>query len=164
MKTRKVVEDSALQAGWIFADLFLALTVIFLATVSFIPRETSNVSDTKSSNSQSVKPANLSANKVLISNGFIGEYKIGATNRFVIDFQDYLTKKGVGQNTKAIFMEVVGHSSEFGVGNENGNVDAIKFVISARKLLPENLNGVATSVNLSPEVAAGYVRIKVTFV
>lgn len=30
-------EDITLQAGWLFADSFLALMVIFLATISFVP-------------------------------------------------------------------------------------------------------------------------------
>lgn len=30
-------EDVTLQAGWLFADSFLALMVIFLATISFVP-------------------------------------------------------------------------------------------------------------------------------
>ena len=32
-------EDLSAQAGWMFADLLLALTVIFLATVSFVPQK-----------------------------------------------------------------------------------------------------------------------------
>lgn len=31
------VEDTTSQGGWMYADLFLALMVIFLATVSFVP-------------------------------------------------------------------------------------------------------------------------------
>ena len=30
-------EDATSQAGWLFADSFLALMVIFLATISFVP-------------------------------------------------------------------------------------------------------------------------------
>ncbi len=42
MKTRKVaLEDASHQAGWMFADLLLALMVIFLAAQSFVPKEAS---------------------------------------------------------------------------------------------------------------------------
>ena len=30
-------EDATEQAGWMYADLFLGLMVIFLATISFVP-------------------------------------------------------------------------------------------------------------------------------
>lgn len=32
-------EDPSAQAGWMFADLLLAIAVIFLATISFVPSE-----------------------------------------------------------------------------------------------------------------------------
>ena len=36
-------EDATSQAGWLFADSFLALMVIFLATISFVPALTTGV-------------------------------------------------------------------------------------------------------------------------
>lgn len=36
-RTRRVEEDATHQGGWLFADSFLALMVIFLATISFVP-------------------------------------------------------------------------------------------------------------------------------
>lgn len=42
MSARKVaLEDASHQAGWMFADLLLALMVIFLAAQSFVPKEAS---------------------------------------------------------------------------------------------------------------------------
>jgi hypothetical protein len=37
VRHRRVEEDSTHQGGWLFADSFLALMVIFLATISFVP-------------------------------------------------------------------------------------------------------------------------------
>ncbi|CAB4885601.1 unannotated protein [freshwater metagenome] len=36
---RRHREDPSAQAGWMFADLLLAIAVIFLATISFVPTE-----------------------------------------------------------------------------------------------------------------------------
>ena len=38
LKESAEFEDQSNQAGWMYADLFLALMVIFLATVSFVPQ------------------------------------------------------------------------------------------------------------------------------
>lgn len=38
---RPALEDASHQAGWMFADLLLALMVIFLAAQSFVPKEAS---------------------------------------------------------------------------------------------------------------------------
>ncbi len=37
VRHRRVEEDATHQGGWLFADSFLALMVIFLATISFVP-------------------------------------------------------------------------------------------------------------------------------
>ena len=37
VRTRRHEEDATSQGGWLFADSFLALMVIFLATISFVP-------------------------------------------------------------------------------------------------------------------------------
>jgi hypothetical protein len=37
VRARRVEEDATHQGGWLFADSFLALMVIFLATISFVP-------------------------------------------------------------------------------------------------------------------------------
>lgn len=36
-RVRRPEEDATSQGGWLFADSFLALMVIFLATISFVP-------------------------------------------------------------------------------------------------------------------------------
>jgi hypothetical protein len=36
---RRQREDPSAQAGWMFADLLLAIAIIFLATISFVPSE-----------------------------------------------------------------------------------------------------------------------------
>ena len=176
MISRNQLEDSSSQAGWMFADLFLALTVIFLATVSFIP--SGGAGDSKNQNSsntnsqlESRNPQN-DANKVialkkneltLISSGFIGEYPVSSTSKFIQDFNEYVKLKDLPQETSILYLEVIGNTSEFGVSNDAGNLDALKFVINLRKVIPKNLTGTNTSINLSPEVGPGYVRIKLTF-
>ncbi len=37
VRQRRAEEDATHQGGWLFADSFLALMVIFLATISFVP-------------------------------------------------------------------------------------------------------------------------------
>ena len=164
MKSRSQVEDSSSQAGWMFADLFLALTVIFLATVSFIP------SGNTGSISQSGKKENpQSRNQIqdeeiaLISNGFIGEYPAGSTTKFISDLKSYFEIQGIPSGSSALFLEVIGNTSEYGIANDAGNLDSLNFVIDLRKEIPEVLDGTNTSIYLSPEVKPGTVRVKITF-
>ena len=161
------LEDSSSQAGWMFADLFLALTVIFLATVSFIPQGTQadlKPTGTRTS-AKSVQNGNVEKNDevLLISNGFIGEYSVDDRTTFIRDLNNYMTGKGLPNSTSALYLEVIGHTTEYGAPNDNGNLDALKFVIELRKQIPNTLKGTNTSINLSPDVAPKTVRVKLTF-
>ena len=164
MRRLNQIEDSSSQAGWMFADLFLALTVIFLATVSFIPTvPTEPRSVNSNQNNKIILNPVQDQNKVLISNGFIGEYPSKSTNLFISEINDYLKNRGLPQSTSALFLEVIGHTNKYGTANDSGNLDALKFVISLRKEVPSLLIGTNTSINLSPEVEIGTVKVKITF-
>ena len=164
MKQKIRLEDSSSQAGWMFADLFLALTVIFLATVSFIPSGSTG-SASQPGKIENQQPSNQIQDQelALISNGFIGQYPAGSTTKFISDLKSYSENKGVPTGTSALFLEVIGNTSEFGVANDAGNLDALKFVINLRKEIPAVLSGTNTSINLSPDVKPGTVRVKITF-
>ena len=164
MIQKQPLEDTTSQAGWMFADLFLALTVIFLATVSFIPSGSSKADDTTNSQTSTFTTfKSFNGNLVLISNGFIGKYKANSTSKFIKDLNDYLKTKDIPASTSVLYFEVVGHSNNEREGNDLGNLDALKFVIELRKLKPLMFEGTNTSINLGPEVPPGYVRVKLTF-
>ena len=163
MKRRATLEDSSSQAGWMFADLFLALTVIFLATVSFIPsgQDSGTAIQNSVRNESSTNVPNYAL--TLISNGFIGDYSSNENSKFINDLNTYLDLKDLPNDTKALYLEVIGHTRLFGEPNDSGNLDALEFVIALRKEIPEVLAGTNTSINLSPEVQAGKVKVKITF-
>ena len=147
-----------------FADLFLALTVIFLATVSFIPSG-GNGSATQAGKLGTEKTSNQIQDEklALISNGFIGQYSAGSTLKFISDLKSYFKIKEIPSGTSALFLEVIGNTSEIGVANNAGNLDALKFVINLRKEIPDVLVGINTSINLSPDIKPGTVEVKITF-
>ena len=157
-------EDTASQAGWMFADLFLALTVIFLATVSFVPIGISSGDQKPELNSvaSNTNPLDKQSSVTLISNGFIAEYKSADFAKFQADFRKYLKVKDLPENTNVLFLEALGHTDATGAGNDSGNLAALKFLIEAKKLMPNNFDGASSSINLATDVPAGNVRIKVT--
>ena len=165
MKSHRQLEDSSSQAGWMFADLFLALTVIFLATVSFIPAGSNGVKENLQNMGDNSSNNNASNRSLtLISNGFIGEYEAESTSKFLSDLKNYLELKSLSENTTALYLEVNGNTNKLGSSNDDGNLDALKFVIKLRKDLPTILNGTNTSINVSPDVMPGRVKVKITFI
>lgn len=164
MNSRNLQEDTSSLAGWMFADLFLALTVIFLATVSFIPSGKVNDSNTKDLASAKLNYDLLTKSQItLISNGFINTYQKDDTRAFGLDLEKYLENRDLPNNTKALYLEVLGHTDSAGELNDLGNLSALNFVINARKDQAKHLDTTTTSINLSPDVPSGFIKIKVTF-
>ena len=114
------LEDSATQAGWMFADLFLALTVIFLATIPFVPKDvTGKVVNNQQLNSATSQEPGLNK-QILISNGFIAEYKVRDYEAFREDLITYLKSKNLLADTKLVFIETIGHQDASDTSTDQG--------------------------------------------
>lgn len=158
-------EDTSSLAGWMFADLFLALTVIFLATVSFIPANSGIGVSSKSSivNNFEIDQKNEGSRISLISNGFVAQYSINQVNRFKQDVQNYLRVKEIPIDTTAIYLQVICHTSDYGVKNDTGNINCLRFIINSTKAQKLTFVNTNTSIDLSPDVPKNFVKVKVTF-
>ncbi len=92
-------EDVTLQAGWLFADSFLALMVIFLATISFVPAlgggltGTGNIGNIAGGNY--VKGLNVA-------------YEEFDAARIQKDIADFISAERLPTTSKALYAKIVG--------------------------------------------------------
>ena len=117
-------EDVTSQAGWLFADSFLALMVIFLATISFVPALTTGVvtgsgSVGKIAGSNYIKGLVLTYNKLDIE-------------KIQQDIAAYITNEKLSSTSEVIYARIVGgyKASE---GVDAGNVRAIEVSVQLKK-------------------------------
>ena len=117
-------EDVTSQAGWLFADSFLALMVIFLATISFVPALTTGVvtgsgSVGKIAGSNYIKGLVLTYNKLDIE-------------KIQQDIAAYITNEKLSPISEVIYARIVGgyKASE---GVDAGNVRAIEVSVQLKK-------------------------------
>ena len=117
-------EDVTSQAGWLFADSFLALMVIFLATISFVPALTTGVvtgsgSVGKIAGSNYIKGLVLTYNKLDIE-------------KIQQDIAAYITNETLSPTSEVIYARIVGgyKASE---GVDAGNVRAIEVSVQLKK-------------------------------
>ena len=117
-------EDVTNQAGWLFADSFLALMVIFLATISFVPALTTGVvtgsgSVGKIAGSNYIKGLVLTYNKLDIE-------------KIQQDIAAYITNEKLSPTSEVIYARIVGgyKASE---GVDAGNVRAIEVSVQLKK-------------------------------
>lgn len=120
-------EDVTSQAGWLFADSFLALMVIFLATISFVP---STYGGGGGEILGTGRIGNIAgANYV---DGMVLAYEIVDPIRINADIAAYIKEKGLAPNTRVFYAKIIGGYSK----NDSdlvGTTRAIEFAINLRK-------------------------------
>ena len=116
-------EDATSQAGWLFADSFLALMVIFLATISFVPALTSGVI-----------MGSGSVGKVAGSNyvkGLILSYDNFDAAAIERDIRAFIVNERISPNSEVMYARIVGGYSA-GESNESGQVRAIEVSVKIK--------------------------------
>lgn len=110
---RREEEDATSMGGWLFADSFLALMVIFLATISFVPSlgggltGTGNIGNIAGGNY--VKGLNIA-------------YESFDAARIERDITGFIEAEKIPQNSRVLFAKIVG-----GFNPQNESVDEGKF-------------------------------------
>lgn len=108
-------EDATEQAGWLFADSFLALMVIFLATISFVP-DLKNVEDTTKTYSKSMTLT----------------YKSYQPDVIQSDIIKFLDKENLPRSSRVVFGRLIGGAPTT-QSVDNGYLLALKFSIDLQR-------------------------------
>ena len=149
VKTRRVKtheeEDATEQAGWLFADSFLALMIIFLATISFVP-DIKNVEDTAKTYTQALT---LTYDKY-------DPVKVEA------DIVKFLNKADFALSSKVVFARIIGGAPA--TQNEmNGYLLALKFSLDLQRDQVAYFRETRFDIKSSTLVADKSVLIQLTF-
>lgn len=139
-------EDEATeQAGWLFADSFLALMVIFLATISFVP-DIKNVSETINNYTKA-----LTLNYAQYDSDVIAR-----------DISGFITKEALAGNSEVVFARIIGGAPS--KQNEgNGYLLALKFSLNLQKDLPSYFGNTRFDMGSSYLVKDKTILIQLTF-
>jgi hypothetical protein len=116
-------EDATSQAGWLFADSFLALMVIFLATISFVPALTSGVI-----------MGSGSVGKIAGSNyvkGLILSYDSFDEAAIERDIRAFIVNEKISPSSEVMYARIVGGYS-VGESSEAGQVRAIEVSVKIK--------------------------------
>ena len=119
-KVREEVEeeDSTHQGGWLFADSFLALMVIFLATISFVPSlgggltGTGNIGNIAGGNY--VKGLNIA-------------YESFDAAQIKKDIDGFIAGERLPRNSKVLFAKIVGGFDKNTETDQEGQFRALLF-------------------------------------
>ena len=142
-------EDATSQAGWLFADSFLALMVIFFATISFVPALTSGA-----------VIGSGSVGKVAGSNyikGLILTYDKFDAAEIERDIKVFIASENLSPLSEVLYARIVGGFSQ-NETSEAGTLRAIAISVALSKaglIYFENAAiDIGSSNNLNPETFA----------
>jgi len=145
--------DTSFLAGWMYADLFLALMVVFLATISFVPSYLSGAKNV--SNSYSYVKIYQEPLIVVYDNFNAGQIKK--------DIEWFLKTRNLPNTTDVVYAQIIGGYSKT---NEQSTV-AIDRALRFSQLLDNAnlaaLSNVATSLSSSSTLDSGKIAIKFSF-
>ena len=150
-----VEEDLTGQAGWMYTDLMLALMVIFLATISFVPQFTSN------SNANPDNP-DYSYSKIF-DESMNTLYESFNLAQIKSDIARFKLNKGMPADADIVYAQYVGGYS---AGSENPSAAIARALSFSQKLDSadrELLVSAATTLSSSNVLKANQIIVRFTF-
>ena len=148
---RREVEDATSQGGWLFADSFLALMVIFLATISFVPMlNNSGVPEQAEGTSGNYK------------NAFVMVFDAYDSQKLKNDLSDVYKAEDLPSNTKVLYAEVLGGYDKASEQEYDGNLRGLAFAVKVKE---ENLaifSNTTFNVGATPSIKPEQVLLRLT--
>lgn len=156
-QSSEFAEDVTHQAGWMYADLFLALMVIFLATISFVPKLSGGPASGNSQIQQSValKSVNFDQGMANLYNGFNLE-------QLRADIADFKKKNKLAEDADIIYVQVIGGYTK-GEKASVGTLAAIDFSVKLKNQAADLFDGAAIKLDTSNAIPSGSVALRMTF-
>jgi hypothetical protein len=177
-------ENTADQAGWMYADLLLALMVIFLATISFVPQFLDTyvpsgsgvgnssqqgsggmgIGDGSAGTGTSSRPSSgIPDADYTFDQGLALFYEDFDLNTFVADVENFRLQENLGENFEIVFAQITGGYDAKTESPEKGTLRAIAFSIKLKESNLDYLNNTSTSIRTNPEVPNNKVLVRFTF-
>ncbi|CAB4331443.1 MAG: hypothetical protein F2690_00655 [Actinobacteria bacterium] len=161
-RIERVIEDDMVdKAGWMYADLFLGLMVIFLATISFVPE----IRDNSNANAGN----RVSSNTIRQSTSF--NFDKGLT--IVINTPDvllietriksFLAGERLPLDSQIVFVKFIGGYDPINERVSDGATRALEFGLKLRADNPKLFANATNSADASPDIASGQVAVVLTF-
>ncbi|CAB4875851.1 unannotated protein [freshwater metagenome] len=150
-------EDATPLAGWMYADLLLALMIIFLATISFVPKW-SNTSNAVTSEIKQIS-SGYNYNK-----GLSLVYSTYNPTAISEDIAAFKLKEGLPGSAEIIYAQILGGFDVKTESADAGRIRALKFSLALSKDPSQMMKSAATDIGSSILLNPTEVAVRLTFV
>ena len=151
-------EDVTEKAGWMYADLFLALMVIFLATISFVPNE--RVAPPAGNTAETPQ---VSLNSINMTSGMADLYTKFDPVQMKADIDKFKNTEGMSADSEAIYVQIIGGYDGSAEKINSATVTAIDFSVDMKAQLPEIFGQAAFKIDVSDTIPSKSVAVRITF-
>jgi hypothetical protein len=151
-------EDVTEKAGWMYADLFLALMVIFLATISFVPN-----TRTAPPSGNSAQTPQVSLNSINMTSGMADLYTKFDPVQMKTDIDTFKKTEGMSADSEAIYVQIIGGYDGSAEKINSATVTAIDFSVDMKAQLPEIFGQAAFKIDVSDTIPSKSVAVRITF-
>ena len=152
----KIGEDVTDKAGWMYADLFLALMVIFLATISFVP-------EFRQSPVSGAAGADTGVAGSTINQGGRSIYKNFDPEVLKADIEKYRKENGISSSAPIVFVQVVGGYDAATENVNAGTLTAVNFSLKMKSVLPELFRTSSFKIDTNPQLSNDTVSLRFVF-
>jgi len=150
--SRRRVEDATSQGGWLFADSFLALMVIFLATISFVPLLSS-----------STPPDQATGSAGNYKNAFVLVFDSYDTILLQKEITNFLNNEKLPQTSKVLYAEFLGGYDQATEKEYDGNLRGLGFAVQVKQSGMKIFNNSTINAGASPSIKQTQVLVRLTF-
>jgi hypothetical protein len=150
-------EDASQLAGWMYADLLLALMVIFLATISFVPNLSNSSSAVTAQIKQISSGYNYNRGLSLVYNGFDSKL-------ITEDIANFKAKEGLPEDAEIIYAQILGGFDLKTENADDGKLRALEFSIKLSKDNPNLFATAATNLGSNLLLKPNEIALRLTFV
>ena len=146
------VEDATSQGGWLFADSFLALMVIFLATISFVP--------ILSSSSAPEQAAGSSGN---YKNAFVLVFDSYDSILLQSELATFIKNEELPASTRVLYAEFLGGYDQATEQEYDGNLRGLAFAVKVKKEGIKAFSNSTINAGSTPSIKPNQVLVRLTF-
>ncbi len=154
-------EDMSEKAGWMYADLFLALMVVFLATISFVPEiraSDENANQVRIQSSKIKQSTNFNFDRGLTLLLKTPDGKLVSSK-----IRSFLAEENLPSDAQVVFMKVIGGFDATPGSDSDATTRAIKYGMQLKKDNPVLFSNSTLSVDISKSVPSDRVALVLTF-
>ena len=148
-----VNSDTSFLAGWMYADLFLALMVVFLATISFVPEYLSS----------STKVGSTYNYVSIFKEPLVVVYDSYDSSLIKKDIDDFLKTRGLPNTTDVLYAQVIGGYAKDTEESTVAIERALKFSQKMDNSDIAALANVSTTLSSSSTLPPGRIAVKFSF-